>query len=66
MKAWILHIKRFSMLLRQLSSEGTGGTHMLFTDAKGGNLCFLNDLLHREQIYTEFELLCTTLLNSLS
>ena len=25
------------MVLRQLSTEGTGGTYMLFTDAKGGN-----------------------------
>ena len=54
------------MLLRQLSCEGTGGTRMLFTDAKGGNLCFFNDDLHREQIQTELETLGTTLLNSLS
>ena len=39
---------------------------MLFTDAKDGNLCFFNDELHREQIQTELQLLCTTLLNSLS
>ena len=39
---------------------------MLFTDAKGGNLCFFNDDLHREQIQTELETLSTTLLNSLS
>ena len=38
---------------------------MLFTDAKGGNLCFLNDDLHREQIQTELEMLATKLLNSL-
>ena len=54
------------MLLRQLSSTGTGGTRMLFTDAKGGNLCFFNDDLHREQIQTELEMLDTILLNSLS
>ena len=47
------------MLLRQLSCEGTGG-------AKGGNLCFFNDDLHREQIQTELEMLGSTLLNSLS
>ena len=39
---------------------------MLFTDANGGNLCFFNDDLHREQIQTELEMLDTTLLNSLS
>ena len=38
---------------------------MLFTDAKGGNLCFFNNDLHREQIQTELEMLDTTLLNSL-
>ena len=53
------------MLLRLLSCEGTGGTRMLFTDAKGGNFCFLNDDLHREQIQTELEMLATILLNSL-
>ena len=49
------------MLLRQLRD-----THMLFTDAKGINLCFFNDDFHREQIQTELEMLDTTLLNSLS
>ena len=39
---------------------------MLFNDAKGGNLCFFNDDLHREQIQTELEMLDTILLNSLS
>ena len=32
---------------------------MLFTDAKGGNLCFFNDDLHQEQIQTELEMLDT-------
>ena len=39
---------------------------MLFTDAKGGNLCFFNDDLHRERIQTELVVFNTTLLNSLS
>ena len=34
---------------------------MLFTDAKGGNLCFFNDDLHWEQIQTELEMLITQL-----
>ena len=43
MKTCTLHINRFSMLLRQLSSEGTGGTHKLFTNAKGSKFSFFND-----------------------
>ena len=54
------------MLFRQLSTEGTGGTYMLFTDAKGGNFFLLNDDLHREQTQTEAEVLLIILLNSLS
>ena len=39
---------------------------MLFTDAKGSNLCYFNDDLHWEQIQTELEMSDTILLNSLS
>ena len=38
---------------------------MLFTDAKDGNLCFLNELLHLEQTQTEYSLSQIKLLNSL-
>ena len=66
MKGCTKHINHFSMLLRQLSIEGTGGTCMLFTNAKGGNFFLLNDDLHREQTQTEAEVLLITLLSSLS
>ena len=65
MNGWTLHISHFSILLRQLSSGATGGTDMLFTDAKEGNLCFLNDLLHLEQTQTEYSLSQIKLLDSL-
>ena len=45
------------MLLRQLSSTGTGGTRMLFTGEK-------DDDLHREQIQTELEMLDITVQSS--
>ena len=54
------------MLLRQLSTEGTGGTCMLFVNAKGGNFFLLDDDLHCEQTLTEAEVLLIILLNSLS
>ena len=55
----------FGILVAFHAIEAKEQEGQTFIDAKDDNLCFFNDL-HWEQIQTELQLLCTTLLNSLS